>query len=69
MEKENLIKKMEQQKMMFVDDLLKIKGNITIIEKKLERERRITNELEGRILQIEDTLGFLKTNNAKGPEK
>lgn len=66
---EKLTKLLEQQKLMLVEDLLKVRGNITIIERKLNDQRKMANEIEGRILQIEETLKFLKINNMKGPEK
>ena len=67
---ERLTKMLEQQKLILVDDLLKIKGNGTILEKKLSSERRMADEMTGRILQIEGTLKFLKNkNNDGGAEK
>ena len=66
---ERLAKLLEQQKLVIIDDLLKIRGSITMLEKRIERERGMASETEGRIVQIEETLKFLKTKDPEGVEK
>ena len=66
---EKMIKMLEQQKLSIVNDLLKIRGSISMLEKRIERERGVASETEGRIVQIEEDLKFLKTKEPKGVEK
>ena len=66
---EKTIKMLEQQKLSIINDLLKLRGSITMLEKRIERERSVASETEGRIVQIEETLKFLKTKEPKGVEK
>ena len=57
---EDLKKKLEQQKLTTVDDLLRLAGEIAMMERKLENRRRLESEISGKLLQIEETLKFLK---------
>jgi len=57
---EKLTKMMERQRLILVEDLLKVKGNGTILEKKLANERRLADEMGGRLVQINEILKFLK---------
>ena len=66
---EKTIKMLEQQKLSIINDLLKLRGSITMLEKRIERERGVASETEGRIVQIEEDLKFLKTKEPKGVEK
>ena len=67
---EDLKKKLEQAKLITADDLLRVKGEISMIEKKLENRRGMESEIVGRLLQIEETLKFLKNpNNARDSKK
>ena len=67
---ENLKKKLEQAKLMTLDDLLRLRGEISTMEKKLESRRGMASEMAGRLMQIEEILKFLKDpNNAGGDKK
>jgi len=57
---EKLTKMLEQQKLILTEDFLKIKGNGTILEKKLDNERKMADEMSGRIMEINEILKFLK---------
>lgn len=73
MENEDRMKKMakvlEHQKLILTEDLLKIKGEGTIWEKKLDDGKKAVNEITGRMIQIEETLKILKTPNNVEPTK
>ena len=60
-----LVETLKQQKIILADDMLRVKGHAAIWEKKLEDSKRLTDEIAGRILQIEETLQLLGEGRQK----
>ena len=66
---EKLTKILEHQKLILAENLLKVKGEGTIWERKLDDGKRAVSEITGRMIQIEETLKILKTDNKPGGAK